>query len=228
VENRHVLDRIETPDGAIELVGYREGGDFWVGLARPEGERLGATAPRSGSVAPRVAGSVKWFGSWGLGWGVVGQRIVRAEWRNDSGESFPASIVPLPADLEPEYRAVWALIGVLPKESCDLVGHDDRGLAYDESDPLTSGPPPRDMERFDAIRRQTNDALRYLATAYLSESEDNRRWIDVALNQTANVMCLLEADALDVRTVLARRTRIVQRYLDEARTNPWRPPKPHD
>ena len=26
------------------------------------------------------------------------------------------------------------MIGALPMESCDLLGHDDRGLAYDESD----------------------------------------------------------------------------------------------
>jgi hypothetical protein len=226
VENRYVLDRIETPDGAIELVAYREGDDFWVGLARAEGERLGATAPRSGSVASRVTGAVKWFGSWGLGWGVVGPRIVRAEWRNDSGESFPAKIVPLPADLDPEYRAVWGMIGALPMESCDLVGHDDRGLTYDESDPLTSGPLPGDMERFEAIRSQTHDALRYYASAYLKQSGDNRRWIEAALNQAANVMCFFEADSLDGRTVLARRPKIVERYLDDARTNPWSPPKP--
>ncbi len=220
--DRTVLDRLETPDGPIELVAYRELGDLWVGLAWAGGELITAIGPRTGSVAPRVSGIAKTFGAWGLGCGVIGPGIVRAEMKNDSGEVFPAKIVPLPTDLDPQYRAVWGKVERC-QGACDLVGYDERGLAYDESDPLPSGSPPSDMERLDAIRRQIHDALRYYATAYLNENGENQSRIHAYLTMSANVMCLFEADSLDNRSVLARRDKIVNRYLEDAKTNPWRP-----
>lgn len=46
----------------------------------------------------------------------------------------------------------------------------------------------------------------------------------LCLDLTANYMALIEGDALDDRSVMARRSGIADRYLEDARHDPWTPP----
>ena len=222
--DRYVLDEMESPDGRLELIAYRDRGTVWVGVSGSEGGLIGAIGLRTGSHETQVSGSASIERTWALGWGVVAPRILRAELRNDEGETFPAKIVPLPSDLEREYRAVWG-IAKRCRTTCDLIGYDERGMLFDQQDPRPLGPPPSDLDRLDAVRRHAHDSLRYYATAYLNETEENRNLIQVYLDITANVMALMEADALDPRSMLARRSKIVDRYLEEAKRDPWKPPE---
>jgi hypothetical protein len=65
--------------------------------------------------------------------------------------------------------------------------------------------------------------MRYYATAYLRESDANRRLIENSMGTTANFLALLEGAALDDRSMVARREKIVQRYIEQAKTDPWEP-----
>jgi hypothetical protein len=65
--------------------------------------------------------------------------------------------------------------------------------------------------------------MRYYATAYLRETEENRQLIRAYIDITANFLALLDLDPLDDRSMLAGRETIVQRYLEQAKTDPWEP-----
>ena len=72
--------------------------------------------------------------------------------------------------------------------------------------------PPSDLERLEAIHRHAHESLRCYATAYLNEGEENRNLIR-------------EAGVLDDRSMLARSSKIVDRYLEDAKRDPWKPPQ---
>ncbi len=160
-----------------------------------------------------------------VGWGAVAPGIVRAELRNDDGESFPARIVDIPPELEREYRAVWGM-AVDCHDACDLIGFDERGRVFDQMDPRVIGPAPSDGQRLEAIRRHAHDAMRYYATAYVKEADEGRDLVRGYLEIVGDVLALLETDGLDPRSVLARRSKIVARYLEEAGREPWTPADP--
>jgi len=65
--------------------------------------------------------------------------------------------------------------------------------------------------------------MRYYATAYLRETEENRRLIGVYMDITANFLALLDRDGLDDRSMLTGRELIVQKYLEQAKSDPWEP-----
>jgi len=193
------------------------------GVDRDDGGSIGAIGLRTGSIETQVAGSSSITNDRAIGWGVVAPSIVRAEFRNDEGEAFPVTIIPLPTDLEPEYRAVWGRVERC-NQTCELIGYDERGMIFDDSNPIPRRLAPSDLERLAAIHQHVHDLLRYYATAYLNESEENRDRIRGHLYTTANVLALFEAKSLDARSMLARRSKIVSRYLEEAKDDPWRPP----
>ena len=85
-------------------------------------------------------------------------------------------------------------------------------------------PGPSDGDRIDAIHRHANQALRYYATAFLHERGDDRDLMRVYLDLTANFMALIESDSLDEASMMERRSEIVERYLEEAKHDPWTPP----
>jgi len=62
-----------------------------------------------------------------------------------------------------------------------------------------------------------------LVTVSVRESEESRDRLENHLNTMANIASLLEADGTDPRTMLARRQKIVDRYLEEVRDDPWDP-----
>jgi hypothetical protein len=83
--------------------------------------------------------------------------------------------------------------------------------------------PPSDAERLDAIRRHADQALRYFATAFLHASED-RFEMRSYLSLSASYLALVDGVPLDDRAMLARRSVIVERYIEAAKRDPWTPP----
>lgn len=224
-----MVDELESPIGLLQLVAYEADGHLWVGVTRGSDAAASASAKRppglmssmalrSGSRTPNVVGVVRPKGTWTLFWGIVGPNIVRAELRTEEGEAFPAKIVPLPSALEPEYRAAWGLVE-RNLEQCELVGYDAAGALFGESDPLQSrAEEPKDTDRLGGVREHADRSLREYAAAYLTEKDENRQLLQVYLDITANFLALVEADhLLDERGLLARRTKIVNRYIAEAR-----------
>jgi hypothetical protein len=212
---------METPDGVLELVTYRDQDATWVGIAKKDKGLTGAIGLHTGSRDSAVETSASIERGWGVAFGAVAPGIVRAEVRNDDDEAFVARILALPEGFDPDYRAVWGLAERC-RERCDLIAFDAEGRPYDQSDPRMLAPPPSDADRIEAIREHADVSMRYYATAYLRESEESRRLLVTYMGTTANFLALLEG-ALDDRAMLARRERIVQRYIEQAKTDPFEP-----
>jgi hypothetical protein len=221
-ESLIVLDGMDTPDGVLQLVTYRDRDVTWVGIGKKEKGLFSAIGLHTGSRDSEVETSASIDRGWGVVFGAVAPGIVRAEVHNDDGEAFPVRIVALPEGFDPDYRAVWGLAERCA-ERCDLIGFDAEGRPYDQSDPRVFGPPPSDTDRLGAIRAHADGSMRYYATAYLRESEGNRRLIENSMATTANFLALLEGAALDHRSMLARREKIIQRNIEQAKTDPWEP-----
>jgi hypothetical protein len=228
---RHVLAELPSPIGVLHLVAYRQDGLTWVGIARgdaitlPEGGLIEAVGLRTGSQEMRINASVSSTEGFSYASGAVSPEIVKAEIRDPDGRVFPATIVDIPDEIEEEYRAVWAILEEVHDEG-RVIGYDERGHFYDETDPRVFGPPPTTDERLEAIRQHAHGSIRYLATAISREPEEYRRWLEAQLAMAATFMALLEADATDTRTMLARREKILERYMDDAKSDPWLPPEP--
>jgi hypothetical protein len=125
---RFVLDRMETPDGRIGLVAFRQGG-LRVGVAHDSGELLTSIDVGRGSMPYEP---YAWRRrSWAVAFGGVPSKAVRAEVRNDDGEAFPARIVALPDELGTDDAAAWGLVERIEDE-CPLVSYDEHG------DPVTT------------------------------------------------------------------------------------------
>jgi hypothetical protein len=219
-----VLDRMDSPDGPLELIAYEEGGVTWVGVRGAAGRLIGAAGLRTGSTETEVSGTGSIREGWAIIWGAVTRRIERVEVRNDDGEMFPACILEIPEEIERDYRAMWAIV-----DRCStpygIIGFDARDLPYDGSDPRHDpDAEPSEHDRLEAIRRHVHHSMRYCATAFLRvDDEVSRKRLDGELHSLANVAALLEGDGTDVRTMLARRRKILDRYLEEVRDDPWTP-----
>src|ERR1700693_5110447 len=86
-----------------------------------------------------------------------------------------------------------------------------------------AGPPPSDDERLKAIRAHADGTMRYYATAYLRETEQNRDLMRSYMSITANFLALLDRDGLDDRSMMSGRHKIIQQYVEEAKSDPWEP-----
>jgi hypothetical protein len=124
---RFVLDRMDTPDGRVALVAFRQDGPR-VGVARDSGDLLSSIGVGRGSMPYEPYAWRRW--PWGVAFGGVPPKAVRAEVRNDDGEAFPARIVALPAELGTDDQAAWGLVERIEDE-CPLVSYDEHG------DPVT-------------------------------------------------------------------------------------------
>ena len=80
---------------------------------------------------------------------------------------------------------------------------------------------PTDADRLDAIRRHAHHELRYYATAFVRENEDQVR---TYLAMAATYMALVEGEAFDARSIMERRAAIAERYLEAVEHDPWTPP----
>ena len=229
---RHVLAESTSPIGVLQLVAYRRDGVTWVGIARrdagerPEEGLIEAVGLRTGSHENRINASVSSLEGFSYVAGAVTPEIVRAEIHDGDGRVFPATIVDIPEEIEVEYRAVWAILDEIHHDS-RVVGYGARGQPYDWTDPRVFGPPPTTDERLEAIRQHAEDSMRYYATALLREPEGHRKLLENQLASSAYFIALLEADAIDPRTALARRSKITEHYMQDAEEEPWRPPEPH-
>jgi hypothetical protein len=178
-----VLDTVTLPSGARDVIAYPRDGVTWLGFTEPDGSLASAMGLHTGSREAQVEATAYLEDGWGLAYGAVAPSIVRAEIRNDDGHSFPASIATLPDGFDEEYRVVWG-VGERCQQRCEVVGFDERGLEYDHSDPRVFGPLPTTDERLAALRAHADSSMRYYATAYLRETEENRRLLDSHMSLT--------------------------------------------
>jgi hypothetical protein len=65
--------------------------------------------------------------------------------------------------------------------------------------------------------------MRYYATAFLRETEENRELMQAYMAITANILALLDGDTLDDRSMVTGREEIIQRYIEQARSDPYEP-----
>ena len=86
-----------------------------------------------------------------------------------------------------------------------------------------AGVPPSDNERLEAIRAHADGTMRYYATAFLRETDENRDLMQAYMGITANILALLDGDALDDRSMMREREEIIQQYIEQARSDPYEP-----
>ena len=86
-----------------------------------------------------------------------------------------------------------------------------------------AGVPPSDNDRLRAIRAHADQAMRYYATAFLRETDENRDLMHAYMAITANILALLDRDALDDHRMMAGREEIIQQYIEQARSDPYEP-----
>jgi hypothetical protein len=217
-----VLDEREGPEDVLQLVAYRDSEAAWIGVAGRDHGLLGAVGLGTGSDEHQVEATSIVDRGFGVAFGGIAPGVERTEVVNDSGEVFDAAVHPLPDALGTDYRAVWGFAERC-RRRCEIRGYDRRGRVYEWTDPRVDGPEPSDEERMAAIRAHAHRSMRYYATASLAETGDSKRSIEAFMGITAHYLALLEAPALDDRSALVRGDRIVRRYVEEAKTDPWEP-----
>jgi hypothetical protein len=65
--------------------------------------------------------------------------------------------------------------------------------------------------------------MRYYATSYLRGNERDRELMRAYMAITANIVALLDASSLDDRSMMSARERIIQQYIEQARSDPYEP-----
>jgi hypothetical protein len=88
---------------------------------------------------------------------------------------------------------------------------------------LVAGVLPSDKERLEAVRAHADGTMRYYATAFLRETDENRDLMQAYMGITANILALLDGDALDDRSMMREREEIIQQYIEQARSDPYEP-----
>jgi hypothetical protein len=82
---------------------------------------------------------------------------------------------------------------------------------------------PSDDERLSVIRAHADQTMRYYATAFMRENEENRELLRVYMSITANFIALAEGDRLDDRAMPGTRDNLIEDYLEQAKSDPWEP-----
>jgi hypothetical protein len=123
-DGRHVLDRMDGPDGVLQLVAFDEDDSLQFGVAREGGEAV-ARIPVHGPSSDYEPYAYR-TGGWAVAFGAVPPNAAHAEIRNEDGDVFPATIVPLPSELVSSDRAAWGLIDRFEVE-CPVVSFDGSG-----------------------------------------------------------------------------------------------------
>jgi hypothetical protein len=86
-----------------------------------------------------------------------------------------------------------------------------------------AGSLPSDDDRLKAIRAHADGTMRYYATSFLRETEENRELMRAYMAITANILALLDANSLDDRSMMSEREKIIQEYIEQARSDPYEP-----
>jgi len=108
--------------------------------------------------------------------------------------------------------------GVIPRPASALTA------AIDQPDAdLVAGVPPSDNDRLQAIRAHADQAMRHYATAFLRKTEENLEPMQAYMGITANILALLDRDALDDHSMMTGREEIIQQYIEQARSDPYEP-----
>jgi hypothetical protein len=108
--------------------------------------------------------------------------------------------------------------GVIPRPASALTA----AIASRDAD-LVAGVPPSDNDRLEAIRAYADRAMRYYATAFLRETDENRELMQAYMGINASILALLDRDALDDRSMMSGREEIIQQYVEQARSDPYEP-----
>ena len=82
---------------------------------------------------------------------------------------------------------------------------------------------PSDNDRLKAIRAHADQAMRYYATAFLRETDENRDLMQAYTAITASILALIDRDALDDHSMMTGREEIIQQYVEQARSEPYEP-----
>jgi hypothetical protein len=98
----------------------------------------------------------------------------------------------------------------------------DSGNSQPDAD-LVAGVPPSDNDRLEAIRAHADWTMRYYATAFLRETDDNRELMQAYMSIYASILALLDHDALDDHSMMSGREEIIQQYVEQARSEPYEP-----
>jgi hypothetical protein len=98
----------------------------------------------------------------------------------------------------------------------------DSGNSQPNAD-LVAGASPSDNDRLIAIRAHADQAMRYYAMAFLRETDENRDLMQAYMGITANILALLDGNALDDRSMMRGREEIIQQYIEQARSDPYEP-----
>jgi hypothetical protein len=65
--------------------------------------------------------------------------------------------------------------------------------------------------------------MRYYATAFLRETDEDRELMRAYMGITASILALLDRDALDERSMMRGREEIIQLYVEQAKSEPYEP-----
>jgi hypothetical protein len=65
--------------------------------------------------------------------------------------------------------------------------------------------------------------MRYYATAFVRETKEDRDLMQAYMGITANILALLDVDSLDDRSMMSGREKIIQQYIEQARSDPYEP-----
>ena len=96
----------------------------------------------------------------------------------------------------------------------------DSGNSQPDAD-LVADVSPSDNDRLKAIRAHTDQAMRYYATAFLWDTDENRDLMQAYMAITANILALIDRDALDDHSMMTGREEIIQQYVEQARSEPY-------
>jgi hypothetical protein len=86
-----------------------------------------------------------------------------------------------------------------------------------------AGVSPSDNDRLKAIRAHADQAMRYYATSFLRETDENRDLMQAYMAIAANILALIDRDALDDYSMMTGREEIIQQYVEQARSEPYEP-----
>ena len=228
-----LLDEMLTPDGAVELVAYKGRSTVWIGI-RPKGWRAEesptqtAIGLRTGSDERYVEATALIHRTWGVAFGAVAPEVERVAVRNEERELFPATVIPLPASFEEEFRAAWG-IATSCERQCELIGYDgrDRLIAPNR---IRTGErrDPSAEESLGLLRQHCDNGLRYYAWALrrmpsIPDQAEDVPLVWNHLHALALVLAYIEG-ATDERSALLEAREIGLRYVETVEAEGWEPP----
>lgn len=218
-----MLDEMVGPEGAVQLFAYEHDQAVWIGVRSEISGLEGALGLHTGSDDHYVEATTQIHDNWAVLWGAIAPEIHSVAIRNEQGEIFPAEIVELPPTFNEPYRAAWGIAerGV----DCKMIGYDSGGQVVEPAAirPRTAGSLTVE-DRLARIREMADMALRYHATAYERSSDPQERQLHRNnMLQRADVLALVEEDAVDARSMMSWRSSIIARYLESVTTDPWVP-----